>query len=197
MTMLHEAQKAFANIPKEFRAGGNDLMYQLQEAAEAFDKYAGQVTQEMEQRREQEREEVLLACKEQDKLIEEIDLKISRAQDLAYRAESEMRGAEMVLRAARDSKPTRFPIRAEIAAWEASVASAIKGFDEAQEKVARKNGIVEGYRRELQEAKAKMQELQAKEFSKRPTQEQQDLTRRGMDPFSREFGLVGERIMGR
>ncbi len=197
MTMLAEAQKAFANIPMEFRAGGNDYMYELQQAAEAFDKFAGQVTHEMEQRREEEREEALLACREQDKVIEDIDLKISRAQDLAYRADSEMRGAELVLRAARDSRPTRFPLKAEIAAWEASVANAMHGFDKAQEKLGRKNGIVEAYRRELQQAKAKLQELQAKEFSLRSKQEQQDLMRRGMDPFSRELGLVGERVMGR
>lgn len=197
MSMEHEVYKAFLTIPKEFRDRGNDCMYQLQEAAKAFDVFATQAAQEGVQRREEEREEALLACKQQDELIEEIDKKITRAQLFADSANSGMRAAELALRAARDAKPTRFPLRAEITAWEQSVAMATEAFDKAQDKFQRKNGIVESFRIELRQAKDKLQELEAKEFALRSREEQQELTRKGLGPLSRDLGFVGERVMGR
>lgn len=191
MSMLSEALKACAAIPKEFRERGNDCMHQLREAAAAFDEFAGQVNQELTQKDAQQHEDAIRACRKQLKVIEKIEEEAWPAHVAVVNADNALIAANTALNAALDSKPKRWPLPEEIAAWERAVQMAREGVDEA-EKDARLVGTgPQSVQARLQEARNRMQELEVKEFELRPKQEQEAALRQGFAPVGISHGLRG------
>jgi chromosome segregation ATPase len=191
MSMEKEAYKAFAEIPKEFHERGNDCMYQLQEAAKAFDEFAGQVAQEVTQRSEQRREEAVRAIRKQQDLIDEIQKELWPAEDRSNAAYQDLSAAHLQLRAALESKPTLYPLKEEIAAWEEAVQMARATVEQAEQDTRVASQAPLGVLSRLRAAKAQLQDLMDKEFALRPQKEQKDLISRGMAPVNSQLGLMG------
>jgi hypothetical protein len=131
----------------------------------------------------QQHEEAIRACRKQLKVIEQIELDVWPAHVRDVNAQNALRTAGVALSAALDSKPTRFPLKQEIAAWERAVQMAREGVAEAN--------AVQG---RLQQARERMHELEAKEFELRPEQERETAVQEGLAPVAVSHGLQGKSI---
>lgn len=117
-------------------------------------------------------------------VIEQLENELIPAQIRVENAEAELRGAGSAVQAAVDSKK-RYANRAEIAEWQRKVGRAQKAYDEAEKGVRVVAPGPQNVLMRQQQARIRLQELEAKEFALRPIAEQRDLTRRGQDPLSR------------
>jgi hypothetical protein len=191
MSILSEALKACAAIPKEYRDRGNERICQLKEAAAAFEEFAGQVNQELTQKDAQKREEAIRACRKQLKVIEQIQEEAWPAHVAVVNANNAVSAANTALHAALDSKPKRYPLKEEIAAWESAVQMAREGVAEAEQAALMVSNGPQRVQARLQEARNRMQELEIKEFDLRPKQEQETAMLQGLAPVGVSHGLQG------
>ena len=166
-------------------------MYQLLEAAKGFDVFANQVEQEVRQRYEHDQEEARRAVRRQMDLIEEIQKELWPAEDRSNAAYQDLSAAHLQLRAALESKPTRYPLKEEIAAWEEAVQMARATVEQAEQDTRVASQAPVGVLSRLRAAKAQLQDLMDKEFALRPQKEQKDLISRGMAPVNSQLGLMG------
>jgi hypothetical protein len=175
-------------LPKDLRERGKELMWALEDPANAFDAFIDEANKELDQRREQEHDEAIVACRRQDELIAELEQKIFRSIQVKEKDDAAMHAALSELNAIQNSKPTRFPLKEETAAWEKSVEKAQRRFDKLEAEARLSSGGESYHRGELQKARVRLQELSEKEFNLRPKQENVSTSRVSFAP--NPFGLA-------
>jgi chromosome segregation ATPase len=171
MTMLNEAYKAFSTIPKEFKDRGSDCLYQLQEAATAFDAFAEQVKQELEQKREDAHDKAIRACRSQLKAIEELDATIVRTEERFREAESSFSGARLALSSATNTALPRYAVKEEIAARDRAIEQAQQLLAKAEDKFTTVNGSLTTLRMRRRDLQQHLALLEGEEYDLRPETE--------------------------
>jgi DNA repair exonuclease SbcCD ATPase subunit len=193
ITVFNAAVSQFTALPKEYRQRGQECMRALQESAEAFDAFVAEVKQELEQRRAEDHEAAVRAIRQQMEVVEEVAQKVSKADDRAMAMRNELTTAGTMLRMALDSKPKRYPLKEELAAWEDAVQKAREHCEKLEQKALQYGALPQSARQALAQEQYTLRELEVKEFELRPQAEQETAMRTGFAPVAVSHGLQGER----
>jgi predicted trehalose synthase len=197
LTVLQYASRDFMALPKDLRQRGQNLMWELEKSAEAFDAFIAEVKQELEQRRDEAHEAAVRAVRKQMEAVEAAEQKVEKAEFAAQAARNALSTANAQLHVALASKPKRFPLKEETAAWEAAVQMARDIHAKCEQKALEANSWPMNVRGELAQAQFTLRELEEKEFELRPKQEQKPspiggLGWSGIAGPTNSFGLGGE-----
>jgi glutamate synthase domain-containing protein 2 len=193
ITVFNAAVSQFTALPKEYRQRGQECMRTLQESAEAFDVFLAEVKQELEERRAVEHEAAVRAIRQQMEVVEEVQQKVEKAEFRAMTARNELSTAGAQLRMALDSKPKRYPLKEELAAWEDAVQKAREICERLEQKAIQTGALPQSARQALAQEQYTLRELEVKEFELRPQAEQETAMRTGFAPVAVSHGLQGER----
>jgi hypothetical protein len=193
ITVFNAAVSQFTALPKEYRQRGQNLMSELQQAAQAFDAFVAEVKQELEQRRDEAHEAVVRAIRKQMEVVEEVQQRVWKAENKAVDARNALTTAGTVLRMALDSKPKRYPLKEETAAWEDAVQKAREICEKLEQKALQTDAVPMHVRGDLAQEQYTLRELEVKEFALRPKEEQETALRTGFAPVAVSDGLQGER----
>jgi hypothetical protein len=190
MTIYQNALAVFTRLPKDLRDRGQELMWALEDPATALDTFMDEANKELEQRKDQDHTDALLECRKQDKVIAEIEQEIYSCEIQRQKDENAIQTAVSAVTAAKNARPSRFPLKEELAAWEKSVARAERIYDEKEAQARLSGSRPASLRNDLQRARALLQELSEKEFNLRPKQEAQGTVVRS-SIAANPFGLQG------
>ena len=189
ITVLQHASRDFMALPKDLRERGQECMWELQKSAEAFDAFIAEVKQELEQRRDEEHEAAVRAIRKQMEVVEAAQQRVEKAEDKSIHAGNALSTAGAMLRMAIDSKPSRYPLKEELAAWEDAVQKARDNYEKAEQKALQAGAQPMTARQALAQAQFELRELEGKEFELRPASEQKSAFRQvDADSFN-NFGL--------
>jgi hypothetical protein len=108
-------------------------------------------------------------------------------------ARNELSTAGAMLRMALSSKPKRYPLKEELAAWDDSVQKAREHCEKLEQKALQYGALPQTARQALAQAQYTLRELEVKEFELRPKEEQETALRTGSAPVAVSHGLQGER----
>jgi hypothetical protein len=193
ITVFQHAAREFTALPKDVQQRGQNLMWDLQQAAQAFDGFIAEVKQELERRRDEEHEAAVRAIRQQMEVVEEVEQRVWKAESKAVDARNALTTAGTMLRMALDSKPKRYPLKEELAAWEDAVQKAREHCEKLEQKASQTDAVPMNVRGDLAQAQYTLRELEVKEFALRPQAEQETAMRTGFAPVGVSHGLQGER----
>jgi hypothetical protein len=197
LTVLQYASRDFMALPKDLRQRGQNLMWELEKSAEAFDAFIAEVKQELEQRRDEDHEAAVLAVRKQMEVVEAAEQKVEKAEFRAMAARNELSTAGAQLRLALNSKPSPYPTKPEIAVWEDAVQMARDIYEKLEQKGLEAGALPQTARQALAQEQYTLRELEEKEFELRPKQEQKPsplggLGWSGIPGPTNSYGLGGE-----
>jgi len=184
MKVIHTAISQLSELPKPYHERGNQLIAKFQQQVIAFDEFLASAKVEIEQQREEAHEKALRACRKQLEIIEETDRSINSAQDRVHNKHRATQSAEFMVRVAREQKPTVFPLRDEIKAWEESIARAEESLGKAHQEERVAEGALQSLMVRRNDLVKELERLKEEEYNLRPESE-----RAGV-PYN-NFGLQG------
>jgi hypothetical protein len=189
ITVFQHAAREFVALPKDIQQRGQNLMWELERTTQAFDAFIAEVKQELERRRDEEHEATVRAIRKQMEVVEAAVQRVEKAEDKSMHAGNALSTAGAMLRMAIDSKPSRYPLKEELAAWENAVQEARDNYAKAEQKALAAGALPMTARQVLAQAQFELRELEGREFELRPASEQKPAFREvDADNFN-NFGL--------